>query len=133
MAEQTKKHTILLIEIVEDEASLRNALHDKFAHEGFNVLRAKDGDEGIEIALREQPDLILLDIAMPKLDGISMMRKLRTENQWGRHVPIILLTNLSPDNELMNREINENQPAFYLVKSDWKIDDVVKKAREVLK
>ena len=128
MDTQAKKQGIL---IVEDEVSMLNALRDKFTREDFAVFEAKNGERGLEIALREHPDLILLDIAMPVMDGMTMMKKLRQENDWGKKVPIILLTNLNEDDKI-NIRITEDEPAYYLVKSDWKIDDVVKKVRERL-
>jgi len=118
--------------IVEDEASQRKALVDKFMREGFSALQAMDGQQGLTIALRERPDLILLDIVMPVMDGMTMMQKVRGENAWGKAVPIILLTNLTGDDERLNRSITENEPAYYLVKSNWTIDDVVGKVRERL-
>ena len=68
--------------IVEDEDSLLSALVDKFLKAGYRVVTARDGEEGLTVALREQPDLILLDIVMPKMDGISLLRQLR-DNSWG--------------------------------------------------
>lgn len=117
--------------VVEDEAPIRQVLIDKLTHEGFIVSSAKDGEEGLQLALQEHPDLVLLDVAMPKMDGITVMKKLR-QDSWGKKVPIILLTNLSATEEEIVRAIAENKPAYYLVKSDWKIEDVVKKVKEML-
>src|SRR3989344_7077543 len=132
MNTELKSKKILVIEEIEDDASLRNVLHDKFSLEGFSVLEAKDGEEGLTIALREHPDLILLDIVMPKMDGLTMMKKLREANEWGKHVPIILLTNLNADNDRINQAITDNQPAYYLVKSNWSMEELVEKIRERL-
>jgi two-component system response regulator VicR len=123
---------ILVIEAVEDDSSLRNLLRDKFTAEGFSVIEANDGEEGFRAALSQRPDLILLDIIMPKMDGITMMRKLRQENEWGKSVPIIILTNLSADDEKINLAITKDEPAYYLVKSNWTISDLVEKVRERL-
>jgi len=126
MADKMKK-TIL---IVEDEISLCNALRDKFAGEGFSVLSAKDGEEGLKLALSERPDLILLDIIMPVMDGITMLAKLR-EDTWGNNAKVIILTNLS-DNEKVAEALARGS-YDYLVKSNWKIEDVVAKVCERLK
>ena len=123
------KKTIL---VVEDEISLLNALRDKLARENFAVLEAKNGEEGLEVALREHPDLILLDIVMPKMDGMTMLRKLRSENEWGKSVPVVILTNLTSADDQRNRDITELEPAYYLVKTDLKLDDVVAKVKERL-
>ena len=96
------------------------------------MLEAKNGKVGLEVALRKRPDLILLDIVMPVMDGITMLRLLRANNDWGKTVPVILLTNLSPADEQRNQAIAELDPAYYLIKSDWKINDVVAKVRERL-
>jgi DNA-binding response OmpR family regulator len=123
---------ILIIEEIEDDISLRNVIYDKLTLEGFNVLEAKNGVEGLEIALSKKPDLILLDIVMPKMDGITMMKKLRQTGDWGKKVPIILLTNLSTDDDEIIRAVSENEPAFYLVKSDYSMKDLVAKIRSRL-
>jgi len=120
------KHTIL---IVEDERSLSSALVDKLTHEGFIAITAKNGEEGLEVALREHPDLILLDIVMPVMDGMAMLKKLR-EDAWGKSAKVIFLTNLS-DNEKLSEAMG-SEVFEYFVKSDWKIEDVVAKVREFL-
>jgi len=112
--------------IVEDETSLRNALRDKLMLEGFITLEAKNGEEGLDVALRDHPDLILLDIIMPKMDGLTMLKKLR-EDVWGKNTKVILLTNLN-DNEKVSEALLQGS-YDYLVKSDWKIEDVVTKIR----
>ena len=116
--------------IVEDEQPMLDALKDKLVSEGFVVVGARDGEEGLATAFREHPDLILLDLIMPKMDGISMIKNLRSD-AWGHKVPVIILTNLSPDNNII-KTIEENSPAFYLVKSDWNINDIVSKIRDLL-
>ncbi len=118
--------------IVEDEQDIRQTLVDKFTREGFKTLEAENGEQGLERSLKEHPDLILLDILMPKMDGMTMMRKLR-KDKWGKSVPIILLTNLSASEERIIKGIVEDEPAYYLVKSDWKIEDVVVKVKEKLR
>jgi DNA-binding response OmpR family regulator len=134
MANEDKNNNkkILVIEAVEDDLSLRSVLRTKFTNEGFRVLEAGDGEEGLIVALRERPDLIVLDILMPRMDGIAMMQKLRKTNEWGKAVPIVLLTNLSADDERINKAITENEPAYYLVKSNYTISDLVEKIKERL-
>ncbi len=116
--------------IVEDEVAVSNALKDKLLINGFEILEAKNGKEGLSLALKEHPDLILLDIIMPKMGGITMMKNLRSDS-WGAKVPIIILTNLNSDDSII-KAIEDNKPSFYLVKSDWNINDVVVKVRELL-
>jgi DNA-binding response OmpR family regulator len=121
------KKTIL---IVEDEVSLRSALSDKFSREGFSVLEARDGEVGLDIAIKKEPEIILLDVIMPKMDGMTMLKNLREKGGWGRNVPIILLSNLGADDEKMMKEISNDKLAFYLVKSDWSLNDIVKQVKD---
>ena len=117
--------------IVEDESALRNALVDKFEHKNFEVIEAKNGKEGFNLAIEEQPDLIILDILMPKADGLAMMKKIRAANEWGKNVFIVILTNLPPDDKTVN-QVTKDKPTYYLLKCDSKIEDVVMKAKELL-
>ena len=123
------KKTIL---IVEDEPALLKVYADGLAEEGFRIVRARNGQEGMEIALREKPALILLDILMPVMDGLTMMKKLREDHLWGKTVPIILLTNLSASEEEIMKAITKYEPAYYLVKSDYTLQGVVEKIQERL-
>lgn len=116
---KNKKNVIL---IIEDEAYLRKLLKEKLTKEGFEVLEAGDGKVGLETALNKHPDVILLDIIMPVMDGISMLKKLR-QDAWGKNIAVIVLSNLN-EVEKINESVEENAYGF-LVKSDWEIDDIV--------
>lgn len=115
--------------IVEDEPSLLTILVDKLNREGFSCLEAKNGEEGLKVALREHPDLILLDIIMPVMDGMTMLYELR-KDPWGKDAKVIFLTNLSEAEKVAE---SLSQGVFdYLVKSDWKLEDIVIKVKEIL-
>jgi len=118
-----------IILIVEDETPLLRVLADKLSSQGFEVLQAKDGEQGLEIAKEKMPDLILLDIIMPKMDGITMLKNLRNDS-WAKATPVILLTNV--DNPTTVAAAVENDMLGYLVKSDWKLEDVVRIVKEKL-
>jgi len=118
--------------IVEDEESMLNAISDYLTSQEFVTLLARDGEEGLEIALKEHPDLILLDILMPKMDGMIMLQKLR-DDEWGKKAPVIILTNVSPSANSVIDSVLRNEPAYYLVKSDVKLEGIVDKVKEVLK
>ena len=124
------KKKILHVEIVEDEASLSNVLTDKFEREHFEVLKAKNGEEGLSIALREHPDIILVDLIMPVMDGITMLKKLR-QDTWGKSANAIILTNASDTEKVM--EAMENEVFEYHVKSDTHLEDIVARVKEKLK
>ncbi len=115
--------------IVEDEASLQKALLSKLEKEDYQVLQAFDGEEGLKMALEEKPDLILLDIIMPKMDGVTMLNKIR-EDEWGKNAKVIILTNLSEGNQVaaaLDKGVHD-----YLVKADWRIEEVMEKIEDKL-
>lgn len=116
--------------IVEDERDMRQALVDELSRNGFETLEAKNGREGLESVQKDHPDLILLDIVMPEMDGMTMMQKLR-ENVEGKKIPIILLTNLNATDKIIEGVVRD-EPSYYLVKSDWNIEGVVAKVKEML-
>lgn len=124
----TDKKKIILV--VEDEDPLQLVLRDVLTAEGYNVLQARNGVEGLEMSLNEHPNLILLDILMPKLDGLGMLKELRAD-EWGNKVPVIVLTNLS-DSEDIAKAVEED--VFeYFVKSDIKIDEVIARVKEKIR
>lgn len=125
---ETKK-TIL---VVEDEKSLIGAIIDTLHLKNFLTLSAKNGKEGVELALLKHPDLILLDLLMPEMDGMTAFKKIR-EDAWGANVPVIILTNLNASNDSLVKDVFKTSPAFYLIKADYKLADIVKKIEELLK
>ncbi len=124
-----KQKTVL---VVEDERSLREAIGDVLRLKKFAVIEAKNGKEGLDLALSQHPDLILLDQIMPEMDGMSALKRIRND-AWGANVPVIILTNLSGNSEQLVEGIIEHHPVYDLIKSDWKIHDVVKKIEDTLK
>ena len=116
--------------IVEDEKPLLTILHNKFESEGFLSLDAVNGKQGLKMALKEHPDVILLDILMPEMDGITMMQQLR-KDEWGSKANVILLTNVDPDTAIA-KEMVETEPSYYFVKSNINIDSIVDKVKELL-
>jgi len=118
--------------IVEDDASLRSALHDKLKIKGFFPVEAKNGSEGVQFALRDQPALVLLDILMPEMDGLVAMKKIRASGEWGKQVPIILLTNLNSDSQEIKDAIAANAPVHFLIKSELSIDEIIEKVASSL-
>jgi len=112
--------------IIEDEEIMSGALFDKFTKEGFNVVVGKDGEDGLEKARTEKPDFIITDIVMPKIDGITVMKKIREENILPE-TPIIILTNLSDPESIADAAAYN---ASFLVKTDWKLNDIVSIVKE---
>ena len=103
-------------------------LADKLTEEGFLPLEAIDGEEGLKLALEKHPALILLDIYMPKMDGITMLSKLRSADAWGKHVAVLVLTN-STDAQTIEK-ISNFEGTEFLVKNEWSLDAIVGRIRE---
>lgn len=123
----TNKSTRILV--VEDEVQLLQSLMDKIKREGFTPLSAKNGIDGLKVALKEKPDLILLDIIMPKMDGLEMLRKLR-EDKWGQTVYVIVLSN--DDDPIHIGQTLKVNATDYLIKSDWSLGEIILKIKETL-
>jgi two-component system alkaline phosphatase synthesis response regulator PhoP len=93
--QQQAKKKIL---IIEDDPLLVKMYSTKFASEGFQVLSASDGLEGLKIALEQVPDVIILDIMMPKMSGHDVLAKMRNSNKTN-NIPVIVLSNLTQRTE----------------------------------
>lgn len=115
--------------IIEDEGSLRMAIRDKLSRENIDLLEAKNGEEGLKVALKDHPDLILLDIVMPRMDGFVMLDNLR-QDEWGKQAQVVILTNLNSEEYILKSFRNEVYD--YIVKTDIRIDDLVSKIKEKL-
>jgi DNA-binding response OmpR family regulator len=112
------------IVIAEDETILLRGLTDRFTQEGFAVFPAENGAEALKLALENHPDMILLDIVMPVMDGMTALKKLR-EDEWGKTAKVIFLTNLS-DSDKVSDAVAHGVYDF-LIKVDWSLDNLVKR------
>lgn len=115
--------------IIEDDQIILEMYRDKFELGGYGVISARNGQDGLQAALHYHPDLILLDLAMPKMDGMTVMQHLR-QDQWGNTVPVIILTNLNIDGKILE-EIIKNRPTYSLMKANTTPDDVFAKATDI--
>jgi len=121
-----KKIKILL---VEDDPFLLSMYATKFETENFEVIAAEDGDKGLKLAAQELPNIILLDILLPKKDGFEVLKGLKG-NKITHNIPVILLTNLSQKNEI---EQGLSMGAEdYLIKAHFMPAEVVEKIKKVL-
>lgn len=109
--------------IIEDEEPLRRALSIKLKQEGFDIIEGKDGEEGLTLALSEHPDLILLDLILPKMDGFVMLEKMRADT-WGKNAPVIILTNFNSKEYVLKSFRDEVYN--YIIKTDNKMEDIIK-------
>ena len=125
MANSNKK-----ILVVEDDKFLLKVYATKFKKEGFNISLAEDGVEALEITKKEQPDLILLDLILPKMHGFEVLKKLK-ENPKTKNIPVFILSNLGQDTDV---EKGKKLGAVdYLIKTDFSIQEVVDKINKTLK
>ncbi len=116
--------------IVEDEAFLQKALAEFLESEKFETIGALDGEKGLEMAKKEKPDLIILDIILPKKDGYEVLAELKQDEET-KNIPVILLTNLESPEDI--QRAFEKGASTYLVKSDYKLEDIARKVKEMLK
>ena len=115
--------------IAEDEQQLLNGLGDSCERLGLKVVRTSNGAIALEEALKAHPDMIILDLMMPIMDGISMLKKLR-EDQWGRTVPVLVWSNSrDPGRETSVRELGVDD---FFVKSDLTFREFAKQIGEKL-
>lgn len=113
--------------IVDDDRDLREALQTGFSNAGFATITAGDGASGLKTALAEKPDLILLDITMPIMNGHEMLHELRKDT-WGKDVPVILLTN-SDDPANITRGFGLKGDAYF-IKSNLSLESIIKKVKQ---
>jgi DNA-binding response OmpR family regulator len=117
MTNKTKEKIL----IVEDELSIAKALSLLFTKHGYEVSVAGDGAAGLAAAAESKPDVILLDIIMPKMDGMTMLGKLK-ENSDTQDIPVIILTNLSSQ-ESVTKSF-ESGGTDYLIKVDYSLFEI---------
>ena len=115
--------------VAEDENSLVITLQDNLIAEGFTVATASNGEEAVERIRKRKPDLILLDIFMPKKDGFYVLDELKKNLEW-RSVPVFVLSNFGEDTTIKRAiEMGAND---YFVKSQHTIEEIISKIREYL-
>ena len=117
------------IAVVEDDEPIREMYKFKLENSGYKVCTAKNGKLGLEVVQEEKPDLILLDIMMPEMNGDIMLQKLR-ETDWGADIRVVVLTNLSKDEAPHTlRFLNVDR---YVVKAHHTPAQVIEIVKEVL-
>jgi len=112
--------------IIEDEISLQKTLKDALEREGYLVICASDGEEGIKLAKNEMPDLILLDLILPKKDGLEVLEELRKDSRT-QDISVIVLTNFESIASV--EKAIELGVVNYLVKAQYTLDEVIQKIK----
>jgi two-component system alkaline phosphatase synthesis response regulator PhoP len=116
--------------LIEDDVTLVKMYERKFTSDGYEVAVAYDGEEGLKKATDEKPDLIILDLMLPKLDGITLFKKLRSQAVTFK-TPVLLLTNFDQEDAVF--ECFKLGAVDYLLKSDVTPQQVVTKVESLLK
>lgn len=115
--------------IIEDSSLLRAVARDAMEGAGYRVIEAENGKVGLEHALKEHPDLIMLDLMMPVMDGVTMYGLLR-QDVWGKGVYVVVLTGVK--DEQISAAMKNDPNLSYLSKEHWMMDDVVEKIKSEL-
>jgi DNA-binding response OmpR family regulator len=116
--------------IVEDEVRMMQMLGEELMSAGLDVLQATSGEIALRMAKESKPDLVLLDIMLPGIDGMDVLKKMR-ESDWGKNMPVIILTNLSANETIMGG-VMRDEPSYYLIKAESSIESILEKVKEVL-
>ncbi|MDD3888148.1 MAG: response regulator [Patescibacteria group bacterium] len=115
--------------IVEDDQFLVKIYQTKLESEGFDIELALDGEEGIEKAGKFMPELILLDLILPKMNGFEVLKKLKTDEKT-KNIPVIVLSNLGQESDV--KQGMELGAVNYLIKSDHSINEIIDKIKKEL-
>ncbi len=118
--------TILFIE---DESALQKTIGEVLKQEGYELISALNGEIGLRLAKEKKPDLILLDLVLPKMNGFDVLKKLK-ENSDTKNIPVIVLTNLEAMDDI-DKAI-ELGATTYLVKAQYTLEEVIEKVKKVL-
>lgn len=113
---------------VEDEPSLQKTLGEHLKDEGFEVISALDGQEGLRLAKEQIPDLILLDLILPKMSGFEVLQALKQTPET-QNIQVLVLTNLEGLQDV--QKAIDLGATTYLVKSDYHLQDIVAKVKKV--
>ncbi len=129
MINQTAKPPTKLLMVIEDDPLLIKMYKTKIASEGFRVITAQNGEEGLKKALEHKPDGIILDVMMPKLSGIDMLTRLRQDTH-GKNIPVVIMSNLSQEAEASKAaELGVKE---YLVKANYTPKEVIERLKQYI-
>ena len=116
--------------VVDDFALARESVAKLLEYEGFTALRAKDGREGLAMVNNAAPDLVLLDLVMPGMDGVGLLKALRRDPQW-KDLPVIVLTGATDDEKLISRAW-ELKVQDLIPKASFGFDDLLVRVKQHL-
>ncbi|MCD6271057.1 response regulator [bacterium] len=114
---------------IEDESALQKSLGDLLREKGFEVISAVDGQTGLRLAKENLPDLILLDLILPRLHGLELLKKLK-EDKNTKNIPVVILTNLENIKDV--EKAIELGATAYLVKANYSLEEIAEKVKKTL-
>lgn len=126
---QKSSNSKKVVLVVDDDRTLLNLYRRLFELSGIDALIASDGEEGLKMIRNEKPDFVVLDIRMPKIDGIEMLRLMRGDKSL-KQIPVLILTNF--DLEEYREAIKDLGVVDFIVKADIEPKEIVKKVEEYL-
>ncbi len=115
--------------VVEDDKFLRKVYESKLPKEGYEVVTAVDGEEGLAAIKREKPDLVLLDLIMPKMTGFDVLIEVQKDSRI-KNIPILVLSNLGQEGDLSRAKSLGAKD--FLIKANYSIKEVVEKIKNFL-
>jgi DNA-binding response OmpR family regulator len=118
------------IMVIEDDLTELTMYKKKLTEAGFTVSTEYDGQKALDRIMKEKPDVLLLDMGLPHISGIDIMKEIR-QNTWGISLPIIVRTQHVCTDDMIN-EILQYNPSFYVIKAQTAPDDVVEKVKKIL-
>ena len=114
---------------IEDESALQKTFGDLLGREGYQVIPAINGEIGLKLAESEKPDLILLDLILPKVSGFDVLKSLKLKEET-KNIPVVVLTNLEGVDDV--EKVMELGATTYLVKTQYSLEEVVQKIKKAL-
>ena len=114
---------------IEDESTIQKAISRYLEQEGYKVKNALDGEIGLKSAKEIKPDLILLDLILPKKDGFDVLRELKKDEST-KNIPVIALTNLEESDNI--EKVLALGATAYLIKANYSLEEIAKKIKQIL-
>lgn len=115
--------------IIEDDPFLQGLASRKLKTQGHEILVAKDGEEGLKVLEENKPDIILLDLLLPGIDGFEFLEKMRADDRF-KDIPVIVFSNLSEEKDI--KRATDLGVLEYMVKANFTLDELIGKINEAL-
>lgn len=114
---------------IEDEATLQKTVEDVLKQAGYKIISALDGEIGLRLAQSEKPNLILLDLVLPRVHGFEVLERLKQDPET-KDIPVIVLTNLEKMEDI--EKAIELGAKTYLVKTQYKLEEIIEKIKKTI-